>query len=222
MKMNWNDLVKTRMKERGITQEILAEKLGKSQGAVNLWLNKKREPSLDDIADIMKEVGLSTIILNSDRSVESSSIGIGNTEKIDSKNLTYKNSFPVISAVQAGLWTEACEAYASYDVDKYLSTTERVSESSFWLRVKGDSMTSLTSPSFPEGTAVLVDPTIEPENGKFVVAKLTDENEATFKRLVIDAGKKYLKPLNRDYSMLEINGNCKIIGVVVDAKIQLF
>lgn len=88
--MNWNDLVKTRMKERGITQEILAEKLGKSQGAVNLWLNKKREPSLDDIADIMKEVGLSTIILNSDRSVESSSIGIGNTEKIDSKNLTYK------------------------------------------------------------------------------------------------------------------------------------
>ncbi|MCL4119682.1 UNVERIFIED_CONTAM: hypothetical protein GTU68_023011 [Idotea baltica] len=170
----------------------------------------------------MKEVGLSTIILNSDRSVESSSIGIGNTEKIDSRNLTYKNSFPVISAVQAGLWTEACEAYASYDVDKYLSTTERVSESSFWLRVKGDSMTSLTSPSFPEGTAVLVDPTIEPENGKFIVAKLTDENEATFKRLVIDAGKKYLKPLNRDYSMLEVNGNCKIIGVVVDAKMQLF
>lgn len=220
--MNWNDLVKTRMKERGITQEILAEKLGKSQGAVNLWLNKKREPSLDDIADIMKEVGLSTIILNSDRSVESSSIGIGNTEKIDSKKLTYKNAFPVISAVQAGLWTEACEAYTSYDVDKYLSTTERVSESSFWLRVKGDSMTSLTSPSFPEGTAVLVDPTIDPENGKFIVAKLTDENEATFKRLVIDAGKKYLKPLNRDYSMLEVNGNCKIIGVVVDAKMQLF
>ncbi|MDD9156978.1 S24 family peptidase [Aliivibrio sp. S4TY2] len=220
--MNWNDLVKTRMKECGITQEILAEKLGKSQGAVNLWLNKKREPSLDDIADIMKEVGLSTIILNSDRSVESSSIGIGNTEKIDSKNLTYKNSFPVISAVQAGLWTEACEAYTFYDIDEYLPTTERVSDSSFWLRVKGDSMTSLTSPSFPEGTAVLVDPTIEPENGKFVVAKLTDENEATFKRLVIDAGKKYLKPLNRDYSMLEINDNCKIIGVVVDAKIQLF
>lgn len=220
--MNWNDLVKTRMKERGITQEILAEKLGKSQGAVNLWLNKKREPSLDDIADIMKEVGLSTIILNSDRSVETSSIGIGNTEKIDSKNLTYKNSFPVISAVQAGLWSEACEAYTLYDIDEYLPTTERVSDSSFWLRVKGDSMTSLSSPSFPEGTAVLVDPTIEPENGKFVVAKLTDENEATFKRLVIDAGKKYLKPLNRDYSMLEVNGNCKIIGVVVDAKMQLF
>ncbi|EEM0128100.1 LexA family transcriptional repressor, partial [Salmonella enterica] len=37
--------------------------------------------------------------------------------------------------------------------------------------------------------------------------------------LVMDAGRKFLKPLNPQYPMIEINGNCKIIGVVVDAKL---
>ncbi|EBM5549197.1 LexA family transcriptional repressor, partial [Salmonella enterica] len=48
---------------------------------------------------------------------------------------------------------------------------------------------------------------------------LEGENEATFKKLVMDAGRKFLKPLNPQYPMIEINGNCKIIGVVVDAKL---
>ncbi|MBF4248855.1 LexA family transcriptional repressor, partial [Vibrio anguillarum] len=42
------------------------------------------------------------------------------------------------------------------------------------------------------------------------------------KKLVVDSGQKYLKPLNPNYPLLPINGNCKIIGVVVDAKIKLY
>ncbi len=83
-------------------------------------------------------------------------------------------------------------------------------------------MTSPNGISFPEGTLVLVDTQREAENGSLVVAKLTEVNEATFKKLVIDAGQKYLKPLNASYPPLPINGNCKIIGVVVDAKMKLF
>ncbi|MBO0170541.1 LexA family transcriptional repressor, partial [Vibrio parahaemolyticus] len=74
----------------------------------------------------------------------------------------------------------------------------------------------------PEGTLVLVDTEKEIENGSLVVAKLVDVNEATFKKVVIDAGQKFLKPLNSSYPQLPINGNCKIIGVVVDAKMKLF
>ncbi|OVZ76913.1 hypothetical protein CBW55_03995 [Yersinia intermedia] len=47
---------------------------------------------------------------------------------------------------------------------------------------------------------------------------LTDDNEATFKKLIVDAGVKYLKPLNPSYRLIELNGNCKILGVVVDAR----
>ncbi|MBF4390949.1 LexA family protein, partial [Vibrio anguillarum] len=93
---------------------------------------------------------------------------------------------------------------------------------SFWLTVEGDSMTSPVGISIPSGARILVDPSIQPANGNLVVAKLDNVNEATFKKLVVDSGQKYLKPLNPNYPLLPINGNCKIIGVVVDAKIKLY
>lgn len=80
-------------------------------------------------------------------------------------------------------------------------------------------MTAPSGLSIPEGTVILVDPEVEAVSGKLVVAKLESENEATFKKYVVDAGHRYLKPLNPQYSMIPINGNCRIVGVVVDAKI---
>ena len=80
-------------------------------------------------------------------------------------------------------------------------------------------MTAPAGLSIPEGMVILVDPEVEATNGKLVVAKLESDNEATFKKYVVDAGRKFLKALNPHWPMTEINGNCKIIGVVVDAKI---
>ncbi|KYP93432.1 peptidase S24 [bacteria symbiont BFo2 of Frankliniella occidentalis] len=57
-------------------------------------------------------------------------------------------------------------------------------------------------------------------NGSLVIAKLLDDNEATFKKLIIDAGHKYLKGLNPAWPMVPINGNCTIIGVAVEAKMR--
>jgi SOS-response transcriptional repressor LexA len=129
-------------------------------------------------------------------------------------------SYPLISWVSAGAWHEAIEPYRLSEIEDWPETTEKVSDKSFWLTVKGDSMTSPSGQSVPEGMLILVDPEREPVNGSLVVAKLVNENEATFKKLVIDAGQKYLKPLNPDYKMQTINGNCKIVGVVVEAKVR--
>ncbi|EEP0472673.1 LexA family transcriptional repressor, partial [Salmonella enterica] len=109
--------------------------------------------------------------------------------------------------------------YHKRAIENWHDTTVDCSEDSFWLDVQGDSMTAPAGLSIPEGMIILVDPEVEPRNGKLVVAKLEGENEATFKKLVMDAGRKFLKPLNPQYPMIEINGNCKIIGVVVDAKL---
>ncbi|WP_227539598.1 LexA family protein, partial [Klebsiella pneumoniae] len=130
-----------------------------------------------------------------------------------------KGSYPVISWVSAGDWMEAVEPYHRRAIDRWYDTTVECSEDSFWLDVRGDSMTSPAGLSIPEGMAILVDPQVEAINGKLVVAKLDGDNEATFKKLVIDAGQRFLKPLNPQYPIIPINGNCRIIGVVVDAKI---
>lgn len=220
MKLNWNDLVKSRMKETGITQAVLAERMDKSQSAIAHWLGGNRKPSIEEIATMMKIVGLDHMTLNSDGLIEYPVDELSNVTRVEVQP-RYQHSFPVLSSVQAGAWTEACEPYTINQITEWHETTERTGSNCFWLRVEGDSMTSPTGVSLPEGTLVLVDTDRDHQNGSLVVAKLTDVNEATFKKLVIDAGQKYLKPLNPAYQMMPINGNCRIIGVVVDAKLKL-
>ncbi|WP_323116263.1 LexA family protein, partial [Klebsiella variicola] len=130
-----------------------------------------------------------------------------------------RGEYPLISWVSAGNWCEALEPYHRKSIDKWYETTVHCSEDSFWLEVKGDSMTAPSGLSIPEGMVILVDPEVEPSSGKLVVAKIDTDNEATFKQYIVDAGNHYLKPLNPQYRMTAINGNCRIIGVVVDAKI---
>ncbi len=131
--------------------------------------------------------------------------------------------YPVLNWVQAGEFTEAVDLYAPGYAEEWESTDANVSEHAFWLRVKGDSMTAPTgfSPSIPHGHLILVDPEIPAENGSLVVAKLDSSDEATFKKLVFDGDDKYLKPLNPAYRTIAINGNCRIVGVVTEAKVKL-
>lgn len=129
--------------------------------------------------------------------------------------------YPVISKVQAGAWAEAVEVYTIRDIELWLESDAHVQGDAFWLEVDGDSMTAPVGLSVPEGTFVLFDTGREPVNGNLVIAKLTDSNEVTFKKLVIDGGLRYLKGLNPAWPLVPINGNCKIIGVAVETKLRL-
>ncbi len=128
--------------------------------------------------------------------------------------------FPLISWVSAGQWLEAVEPYKLEEIEEWPETTTSAGENSFWLTVKGDSMTSPVGFTVPEGMIILVDPSKEAKSGKLVVAKLMNDNEATFKMYIEDAGRCFLKPLNPHYPVTEINGNCQIIGTVIDVKWQ--
>lgn len=131
--------------------------------------------------------------------------------------------YPVISSVQAGKFAECVVPYPAGMEDQHETTDYDAKGPAFWLEVTGDSMTAPAGvrPSIPEGTLVLVDTGVEATPGKLVVAQLDESNEATFKKLVIDGGQKYLKPLNPSYPVIPINGNCRIIGVAVEAKTKL-
>lgn len=129
--------------------------------------------------------------------------------------------YPVISRVAAGTWQEAIEACDPWAYDTFELADYQAKGPAFWLQVSGDSMTSPVPPSIPEGHLILVDTGIEPRPGDMVVAKLVEADEATFKMLVADAGQLYLKPLNPAYRMIPIDERCRLIGVVVEAKMKL-
>lgn len=195
---------------RHLSQLKLAELVGwGSQSRIGNYESGSRKISVDDAILLADALGVtpSELLFGEHANV---------IPVIDNRMEKY---FPIISWVSAGSWNEAVEPYSLKDLEKSMSTSN-VSENSFWLKVVGNSMTSPVGLSVPEGMLILVDPNKEPANGKLVVAKLENENEATFKKLVIDSGKKYLTPLNPNWPVqhIEINGNCRIVGVVVEAK----
>lgn len=121
---------------------------------------------------------------------------------------------PEVSWVQAGQWQEVCHVELDPESVNWYPRPPNAGPETFVLRVVGDSML----PEYPPGRLIYVDPERIPENGDDVVAVLTDSNEATFKRLVEEPGNgrmlKALNPAWRD-PYLPINGNCRMIGVVV-------
>ncbi|HCT2375989.1 LexA family protein [Morganella morganii] len=210
--MEINERIRQKRRELGLTQQALADKAGVNRVTVTGWEKGDYQPNgvnLQQLAEALETDArwLTDGVMSTEANVRFS--------KLNSP----RGEYPLISWVSAGNWCEALEPYHRKSIDKWYETTVHCSEDSFWLEVKGDSMTAPSGLSIPEGMVILVDPEIEPSSGKLVVAKIDTDNEATFKQYIVDAGNHYLKPLNPQYRMTAINGNCRIIGVVVDAKI---
>ncbi len=81
-------------------------------------------------------------------------------------------------------------------------------------------MTSPSGVSIPESFLILVDPDTAVQAGNLIVAKQSVTQEVTCKKLVIDAGNKYLKPLNDDYRVVSFSDGWEIVGVVLEAKVR--
>ncbi|CRL65225.1 MULTISPECIES: LexA family protein [Proteus] len=208
-------LYELKKKELNLTQQQIADELDISQGAVGHYLNGRNALNLQIASVFAKKLQVSISEFSPSLAKEITELSKGFDANVSNPR-PYRPApkYPVISFVQAGNWTEACEPYTLSEIDEWYESEVAVQGSAFWLKVEGDSMTAPTGISIPEGSLVLVDTGREPINGSLVIAKLTETNEATFKKLVLD-GAKYLKALNPAYPAITINGNCKIIGVVV-------
>lgn len=208
-------LYELKKKDLNLTQQQIADELDISQGAVGHYLNGRNALNLQIASVFAKKLQVSISEFSPSLAKEITELSKGFDANVSNPR-PYRPApkYPVISFVQAGNWTEACEPYTLSEIDEWYESEVAVQGSAFWLKVEGDSMTAPTGISIPEGSLVLVDTGREPINGSLVIAKLTETNEATFKKLVLD-GAKYLKALNPAYPAITINGNCKIIGVVV-------
>lgn len=125
---------------------------------------------------------------------------------------------PLISWVQAGDWSEIVDLFAPGDAEEWLPCPVKHSDRTFVLRVRGESMHNPHGrPSFQDGDLIFVDPERHAEHGSLVVVRMSGANEATFKRLVIEGERKYLRALNPAWPepMIEINGHATICGVVI-------
>ncbi|MDR5761928.1 S24 family peptidase [Caballeronia sp. LZ035] len=128
-----------------------------------------------------------------------------------------RGKLPLITWVQAGAWESVVNTFAIRDAEEWLLSPIPTSKSAYYLRVRGLSMYNPSGePSFNENDLILVEPQSDAESGNLVVVLLDDSAEATFKQLIVEDGKKYLRALNPDWPnrIIEVNGNATICGVV--------
>lgn len=230
-------IYEAKKKALGVTQQSIADELDITQGAVGHYLNGRNPLNLQVALVFARLLDVSVEEFSPELARELNKMTVVRVQKphpvyrgvFSEDEFRYPGTieytpgrkYPVISSVQAGAWCEAVEPYPMKDSDLWLNSDAHIQGEAFWLLVEGDSMTAPAGLSIPEGTYVLFDTGREPVNGSLVVAKLSDSNEATFKRLVIDGGQRYLKGLNPQWPLVPINGNCKIIGVAIETKLRL-
>ena len=207
---NLGQRIRARREELGLTQEQVAEQVGiKQQSYQAIESGSVKKPRhLYEISVTLK-CDMAWLLSGKEKDVI-------NVEKIE----IHAHQVPLISYVQAGVWTESYELRDSTGFE-YIMTSLELSNKAFALKIKGDSM----EPEFKEGDVVIIDPAIKPFPGEFVVAVNGDE-EATFKKyreLGYDEHERMqfeLIPLNPDYTtMSTLKQQIRIIGTMVEHRI---
>ena len=208
----WIELVKAKMSDLNITQEILAERLGMSQGGVGHWLKKRRHPSIEDMNRVLQALGLEFLEV---------AMVIRETEASEDDELSLTQKYNPYFRYPVSDWRETGHLRDGelpvYGERRFELSDYHAREGAFWLRVEGDAMTAPSGLSIGEDMLILVDPNVEAIPGKLVIARWPSSASATFRKLVEEGGQRYLVPLNPTYPKMLFTDDCRMIGVVVQA-----
>lgn len=125
---------------------------------------------------------------------------------------------PLVDWSQVTSWLDTFRSNSSNKPDSNVVISDaNVGKKAFGLVIKDSSM----EPLFSIGTKIIIDPEKEVKDRCFVVAKLHESKEATFRQLIIDGSNYFLKPLSqelREMQITKLHSDDKICGILVQAK----
>jgi len=208
LNMEFQDRLKARMREIGVTATELASRLSLSKGTITHWTQGTNKAGGTNLINLAKVLACDPDWLLTGRGTLPLDI---NTEKA----LDMRGLLPILSWVAAGHWQDIRQELA---VEEWIACPIPHSSKAFALRVRGESMYNPQgNHSFKEGDLIYVDPDRMANNGSFVVARLEGTDETTFKQLVIEDNRYFLKALNPSWPtrIVEIGEEVDICGVVI-------
>lgn len=212
--------VRTRGRGVDIHKHLKSVGVDKSPQAVSKWLNGDAIAEADSMVALcswlnVRREWLEYGVQPKERSRDASIHRLSGGHEPNVLELTRRfEKVPLISWVQAGAWCEA--NFELHDGESWLSCPVPISDSGYALKVQGDSMTNPgPGRSYPAGCIIFVDPEAETKTGDRVIARVPRTNEATFKILVEDAGRQFLRPINLQYPVIDITEETHICGKVV-------
>jgi SOS-response transcriptional repressor LexA len=200
--------VKRRREELGMSQKDLADKAGIAQPTIS-FIESGRNKASTYVVQLASALKVSAQWLDTGRGPKEPS----NVE--NGPNMRAR--VPLISWTTAGKWGDVQDPFSPGEAEEWIATTGTVGPEAFALRVVGDSM----EPKIPDGSIVIIDPAARYEHGKIVLAKRTQDQQATLKQLWYDGAVPKLRPLNPRYPILEMPEDTRIIGVAVRLELAL-
>lgn len=199
--------VKKRREELGLSQTELAKASGIKQPTIG-FIESGRNKSSTHVVQIANALKVSPQWLNTGRGPKEANVEAGPA---------IRGKVPLISWTTAGRWADVQDPFPPGGAEEWLATTATVGPSAFALRVVGDSM----EPKIPDGSIVIIDPAVQHAHGKIVLAKRTQDQQATLKQLWYDGATPRLRPLNDRYPILEMPEDTRILGVAVRLELDL-
>jgi SOS-response transcriptional repressor LexA len=194
----------------GVTQ--LANRLEKSQSQISHVIGANYVKNIGDklAAEVERAFNKPLGWLDHEHSV----IEEEGAQYLVEKEQPFFAKVPLVSWQNINEWLVMPSHHAARDQFQYYIVNTKVSPHTFALRVDGDSMEAPHGISFPHGSIIVVDPENPAHNGSYVIAKQLPSNQMVFKQLVIDGARRYLKPLNPRYPIIEISPQTHICGIV--------
>lgn len=223
------DRIAQRMHEMNLSEGELGRRSGVPQPTIHrIVTNAVASPRHENVEKIAKALKISSNWLWNGGDQNSQGSNPINSPADIEQNIepgpAIKGYVPLISWVQAGAWCEVMDVKTLDDAEVWLPCAASHSSQSYALRVRGLSMFNQHERrSFRDGDIIFVDPSKDAENGSLVIAKLVDSQEATFKQLVMEGSRRFLKPLNPAWPepIIELGHDATICGVVF-SKLEIF
>lgn len=197
--------IRQRRKELGLSQEKLGELAGLDQTVISK-LERGDVQETARIAELANALGCDALWLATGKPTGGKD---PRARSAQMQEVSFKGKVPLISYVAAGSWSDAVDNLAPGDAEQWVDTTVPVKRHTYALRVEGDSM----EPRFPNGAILIVEPEAEAKSGSYVIVR-QNGSEATFKQLVHDGGRWFLKPVNPRYPIMELGADAVLCGVV--------
>lgn len=196
--------IKTLRKEKKLTQKQLGKLANVSDAAVVLWEKDVNIPKFENLQLVAPALGTT---------IDCILYGITDSGPNIDDYRPVTRMLPVLSYVQAGNWTNV-QSVSQFDIEQWLPAPPTASKNSYYLIVRGIS----NSPHFNDGDFICIDPDIcidHVQTGEMVIAEC--DGEATFKALVKDFKRMYLKALNPNFqpNIIELKENCVYKGKYV-------
>jgi SOS-response transcriptional repressor LexA len=214
---NFNQRIKQARLEAGLSQEALAQAMGRlfdkksiSRTAITQWESSKT--SGIEAANLLKAAKILNV------TPDWLQFGHGSMRPIDLSGLNIKSRFvPLLSHAQAVNHLEKDkEIISTIELDEQLAKV--AGHSSFALTIKDNSML----PLFTVGDLIIIDPSIVPSPGEFIVGKLKDHHSVVFRKYRPFSGNGIdhfeLVALNEDWGKIKVSHKAQfeIIGSLIE------